>query len=190
MRLIYRCTLALSAGGSIVSRQSTASISEQPVFPLIDTPTLTDYVTTTKRDLPRIAQTVQATPSASFKISRLRSGTCTNCVNASGFLNPCNWNLPTLTVAVGTGLSSAGNRLTLKLGAVAKLSIQAPSNLLSQKTSTGSNPFILAGAWTGKATNALLPTVFSSTAVRPPLLPTQLHPVHQAGTCSSEANFE
>ena len=93
-------------------------------------------------------------------------------------------------VTVGTGQSSTGNNLTIKLGIITTLRIQDPSNLLSQKTSTGSSPFILAGVWTGNAANALLPSVLSAIAVRPPSLPTHFHPLHQTAKDSAGANFE
>jgi hypothetical protein len=93
-------------------------------------------------------------------------------------------------VTVGTGQSSTGNNLTIKPGTAAKLHIQDSSNLLSQKTKGGGNPYILAGVWTGTAANALLPSILPTATVRPPLLPTQFHPVHRTGTSSTGANFE
>jgi len=190
MRLILSYIFALLAGGSIVSGQSTASISGKLVPELINTPISAAYVTAMKSGLPPYQQTVLATANGSFQISALPAGTYTICVSATGFLNPCEWSLPTLVVTLGTGQSSVGNNLTIKLGTVAQLRIQDPSNLLSQKTTAGTNPFILAGVWTGRAANALLPTVFAATVVHPPLLPIQFHPVHQTGTDSTGANFE
>ena len=190
MRLIQWCILAFLAGQWIVSGQATASISGKLIPELINTPIPSAYITATKRGLPPVTQTVRAAANASFQISALPAGTYTICVNATGFLNPCEWSLPTLVVTVGTGQSSTGNNLTIKPGAVAKLRIQDPSNLLSQKTTSGTNPSILAGVWTGKAANALLPTVFAAATVRPPTLPTLFHPVHQTGSDSTGANFE
>ncbi len=190
MRLIQWYILALLAGQSIVSGQATARISGKLIPELINTPIPSAYVTAMKSGLPPVAQTVKAAANGSFQISALPAGMYIICVNATGFLNPCEWSLPTLVVTLGTGQSSAGNNLTIKLGTVAKLRIQDPSNLLSQKTSAGTNPNILAGVWTGKAANALLPTVFAATAVRPPSLPVLFHPVHQTGTDSMGANYE
>jgi hypothetical protein len=188
------CVVAFSAGQLIVSAQATASISGKLVPDLINTPIPMAYVTATKSGLPPFAQTVRAAANASFQFSRLPSGIYTICVNATGFLNPCEWNLPTLVVNVGTGQSMAGNNLTIKLGTAAKLRIQDSSSLLSQKTKDGRTPYILAGVWTGVAANALLPTILPTllptAAVRPPSLPTQFHPVHPTGADRAGANFE
>jgi hypothetical protein len=190
MRLIQWCIFALLAGKSIVSGQATASISGTLIPELINTPIPLAYVTAMRSGLAPVSQTARAAANGSFQISALPAGTYTICVNATGFLNPCEWSLPTLIVTVGTGQSSTGNNLTIKPGTVAKLRIQDPSNLLSQKTAAGSNPNILAGVWTGKAATALLPAVLSVATVHPPTLPVLFHPVHQTGTDSAGANFE
>ncbi len=190
MRLIQLCFLALSVGEWIVSGQSTASISGKLVPELITTLTPNVFVTATKSGLPPFSQTVRAATNASFQISGLPAGTYTLCLSAAGFLNPCEWSLPTLIVTVGVGQSSAGNNLSIKPGIPAKLRIQDTSNLLGKTTKAGTNPSILAGVWTGVAANALLPTVSLAGIIRPPTLPTQFHVVHQTGADSTGANFE
>jgi hypothetical protein len=190
MRLIQWCILALFAGRLIVTGQATASISGKLVPELINTPISAAYVTAMKGGLPPYKQTVLASANGSFQISALPAGTYTICVSANDFLNPCEWNLPTLVVTLGTGQSSTGNNLMIKPGTVATLSIQDPSNLLNQSTAGGHKPVILAGVWTGRAANALLPTVLPTRTSPPPLLPTQFHPVHQTGASSNGANYE
>jgi hypothetical protein len=178
MRRACCITLALFLA-SLIGFAQTASIQGKVTSGDTKTPLPKTFVTAVKKGLPAASKSVPVAADGSFQIPSLAAGMYSLCIDAPGFLDPCQWNLPTTVVQLRDGQSSTGNALTVNPGVITKLRLQDPSVLLAAQTKDGRTPNVLAGIWSGE--NTLLPTGKPSGI---PTLP-QLHhflPVSQDST--------
>jgi hypothetical protein len=133
--------------------------------------------------LPPFSQMARVASDGTFQASSLPAGTYTVCVQADGFVDPCQWSLPTLVITVANGETSKGNNLTIRFGSVTKLRIEDPSRLLAATTKDGRKPHVLAGVF-----NAPSAPSIGKIPLPPP--PVQFHLMNIAGQDAAGTNYE
>lgn len=173
-----------------LTAQSAPSASIQGLVASSDskTPLPQTYVTAVKKGLPPASQYALVASDGTFKISGLRAGIYDLCLDAPGFLDPCQWDLPVTTVSIRDGQAFTANTLSIRPGTVIKLHLQDSSGLLSKPTSDGRTPSVVAAIWSGGG-GKLVSTTASVSASGVPTLP-KFHTLHQVAQTATAADYE
>ncbi len=110
-------------------------------------------VTAVRIGLPPASQTAATAGDGSFQIQGLVAGVYSLCIQVpgDGYLDPCQWSGTPVKVTLAAGQNSTGNSLKIAAGAVLKVRVNDPAQLLSQKTADGRTPQLAVGVGGGNS---------------------------------------
>src|SRR5271157_5945662 len=151
MALSFRlvsCTLILGSLGAVLYAQNTAQIQGTVQAPN-GTP-IPGAVVLARTGPPRqtVATKITSDKAGHFTLANLAAGTYFLCTQIGHMLDPCVWAPPPSAITVTAGQISTGNVLRLAKGAVLKVRLNDPSQLLKAATPGPTSNHALLGVWT------------------------------------------